>query len=459
MRVGVKTSAELDGDILRLNGGFYLSSDRVLSEALRDWSGEHVSVADVARCYKGNIFKRIYVDDVEHSRPYISASDLDRTDYWGCRRISTVHGALLNELELRSGTTVITRSGVNLGWGALVRPDLDRVVGSDDLIRVVPNSEDDVGFIGAFLCSPVGRVAIRKYTYATSIKHIEPEHVALVKIPWFTGAERERIGANFWQAAQNRSESYGLIQEATRLVFDSVGLSDLDEGEWHGLGREVGFVAQPNVHSLRGWNYSVRATALGDSIRGVAHSALEDLVVPGTLKKGPSFTRIDAVPPHSVQLIGQRQLFRYLPEGRQVSRTYLPARAFCKPGTVAIASVGRFGESEVFCRAQLVTERTAKWAYSNHVLRVVGKKGLSGWLYAFLRSRTAFRLLRSIATGSIQQDLHSEMLAKLPVPVADAKTTQAVQGLVDKASRLRDEASQLEADAFREVRALLTGGA
>lgn len=451
MRVGVKTSTELDGEILRLNGGFYLSSDRVLSEALRDWGGDHVSVADVARCYKGNIFKRIYVDDVEHSRPYISASDLDRTDYWGCRRISTVHGSLLNELELRSGMTVVTRSGVNLGWGAMVRPDLDRVVGSDDLIRVVPAVAEEAGFIGAFLCSDVGKVAIRKYTYATSIKHIEPEHVDRVLVPWFDDPIRKRIGGRFWEACEKRSQSYELIQMATARVFEEAGVPDLAEGEWNQWGREYGFESTVRVESLRGWNYSVRARRLEQRIRSASYKHLADLVKPGTLRKGPSFSRIDTVPPHSVQLLGQRQLFRYVPDGRQVARAYIPKSAFCRPGMTLIAARGTFGESEVFCRAQHVGEVSKAWLFSNDILRVDAAKGFDGWLYAYLRSRTAFRLLRACATGSKQQDLHPMLLAQLPIPTASTEAVREVNELVQRASRLRDEAFRLEEKAKTEL--------
>jgi len=459
MRVGLRSVADLDSGILRLNGSYYLSADRVLSDALEGWSGDSRLAGDVAEIFKGNIFRRIYVDDVTHSRPYVSASDLDRTDYWGCRRISTIHGTLLDELALTEGMTVITRSGVNLGWGAMVRPDLSGVVGSDDLIRVVASDAADGPYIGAFLCSAPGVLSIRKYTYASSIKHVEPEHVAAIRIPWPARKVRDSIGKEFWLAATKRSESSRLIEQATESLFRHVGLSDVDDSEWQKWGRDTGFAGAASQLSLRAWNYSPRAQRLLNGLRSVPNQPLVDLVVPRSLRKGPSFARIDASPPFSVQLIGQRQLFRYVPDGREIDRGRLPKGAFCAPGTIAIASVGTFGEAEVFCRAQYVSKYASQWAYSNHILRVVPQAGMSGWLYAFLRSRTAFRILRSFATGSKQQDLHPEMLASLPVPKGSEAAYSDVNALISAASSLRDEAFALEEQAKARVQALILGEA
>lgn len=459
MRIGVRSASKLDPDTIRLNSGYYLSADQVIFDALKRWGEASVPVGEIADVYKGNIFRRVYVDNVVFSEPYVSASDLDRTDYWGCRRISSSHGDFLDRLVLRSKMTVVTCSGVNLGWSALIRPDMDGVVGSHDLIRVLPRDSAEAGYVAAFLCSKYGRLSVRRFIYGTSIKHVEPHHVAQVLVPWPDESTRREIGTQFWGAAERRSMSSALIEEATRVVFDSVGLRDLDEGEWAAMGRDLGFVATASARSLRGWNYAPRARLLVDRLLGTKNVLLGSLVLPGGLSKGPSFSRIDAKPPHAVQLISQRQLFRYVPDGRMVSRAHMPAKSYCPPGTVLIAARGTFGEAEVFCRAQYVSPRTSKWAYSNDILRVQVAAELSPWVYAFLRSRVAFRCLRSIATGSKQQDLHPEMLAELPVPIGGHAALEQVGSLVVEAVRLRDEAADLEETAHRSIETMLDSGA
>lgn len=448
MRFGALPLHQIETETFRLNGGYYLSTNQRVAKALEDWKGEKRFLKNCANIFRGPIFSRTYIEDPTYGEPYVSASDLDRTDYMGCRIISKIHGELLDTLRLKEGMTIITCSGVNLGWGLLVRKDMDGLVGSHDLIRLIANDPEDIGYLAAYLCSEPGWVSIRSLIYGTSIKHIEPDQVAGLSIPWFDEDFRFQVGKDFLDASEKRAYAVELIREATDYVFRTIGINDLTEQEWCYWGRELGFVADASTRSLRGWNYSLRTDRLRERIKSVDWLPLLDLVQPKTLSKGPSFSRIDAVPPHSIQLMGQRQLFRYVPRGRQISRAYLPKNAFCKPGTILIAARGTFGESEVFCRTQYVSRVSSQWCYSNDILRVIAQqKNFSGWLYAFLRSKAAFRILRSIATGSKQQDLHPDALAELPIPVANDDAYNHVQKLINQAFTLRDEAYVLEARA------------
>lgn len=95
---------------------------------------------------------------------------------------------------------------------------------------------------------------------------------------------------------------------------------------------------------------------------------------------------------------------------------------------------------------------TAEWLFSNDILRVVpSSEHHAGWLYAFLRSRTAFRLIRSLATGSKQQDLHPAKVPLIPVLQGSEDDYRTVNRLIAKAFRLRDEAYQLENGVMAEL--------
>lgn len=452
MRIGTVSLADIDRDDRRFNAGYYVSVDSKLLTATRAWTGPSFPLAELATVYAGQIFRRTYVDDPEYGVPYVSASDLDRTDYPGCRLLSKRHGRLLETLELAPGMTVVTCSGVNLGWAMLVRPDMAGLVGSHDLIRVVARDAREQDYLAAYLCSRPGWLSIRSLIYGTSIKHIEPQQVDRLTMPWLADGVRRTVGAKFREAAERRSRSMELIQRATDAAFAAAGIADLQEGEWQMWGRDLQFIGRAVPRSLRAWNYSPRAAKVHERLVSVNHRPLHCWVAQGSLRKGPGFTRIEADPSHAVQLMSQRQLFRFVPDGRLIAQQYLPAGAFVAPGTVLVASVGTFGEAEVFGRVQYVSPLSAKWAYSNHVLRVTpANRQHAGWLYAFLRSRSVFRLLRSFATGSKQQDLHPEMLAELPVPEASDAEYEQVQRLVDEAFVERDMAYEAEREAKRAI--------
>lgn len=436
----------------RLNANSFLSEDQALLDAFHDWSGERKKVKDVADVMKPNIFRRIYVKDPSKGASYVSPADMDRTDYPSCRLISNTQSSRFDELRLTEGMIVMTRSGMNLGWAMIIRRDMDGFVGTEDMIRVRPNADEDRGFIGAFLASKLAYHSVRQSISGGSIKHIEPRDVEALEVPWPAKVARNKIGKAFVNASELRAQSTLLIRQATDLVFSSVGIRDLNEGEWASQGRELGFNGNLQMRTLRAWNLSRKSKSIARRIIGVGSHSLGDLVQPGTLRKGPGFKRIPVQEGKGVHLIGQRQLFRFRPRPKHIARRGVPESAFCSPGTTLVAARGTFGEAETYGRAQFVSELSSEWLFSNDILRIVPRENiLSGWLYAFMRSRSAFRLIRSVATGSKQQDLHPQGLAEIPVPSGTAPVMKKVNGLVKKAFEFRDTAYHDETTALKGV--------
>lgn len=436
----------------RLNANSFLSEGQTLLDAVKFWPHEKRQLEEVATAYRGPIFKRLYVTNPDIGLPYVSAADMDRSDYFGARLISKYQGAVLEQLRLTAEMIIVTCSGMNLGWSMLSREDLSDVIGSHDLIRVISDNDAERGFIGAFLASRLGWFSLRQSISGGSVKHIEPPDVERLVIPWPAKSVRDRIGVAYSRAAELRAESTELIRNATEYLFASVDSTDLDEGDWFGEGRELGFSGSVTQRSLRAWNYSEKARRVWGELRECDSKPLGELVKEGTLRKGPGFKRIPVSPGHGVHLIGQRQLFRFRPRPKHIARRGVPASAFCEPGTTLVAARGTFGEAETFGRAQFVSELTRAWLFSNDILRVVPKeREHSGWLFAFMRSRSAFRLIRSVATGSKQQDLHPQGMAEIPVPIAGKKEIRHVNELIQNAFRLRDEAYRAETQALDEI--------
>lgn len=441
----------------RLNANSFLSAEQELVDALAMYPEKTKRIGDVATVTKPDIFRRIYVKDPMKGLPYVSPADMDRTDYSGCRLISNSQSSRFGELRLTPGLIVITRSGMNLGWAMLIRGDQDGVIGTEDMIRVASRESEDVGYLAAFLASAPAYHSVRQDISGGSVKHIEPHDVERLVVPWPRKDLRNRIGGVYARAAELRAESTELINRATDFLFSSVGLTDLTEGGWFGDGRELGFSGNVGQRSLRAWNHSQKAERIRAELQGCGSKPLGQLVKEDTLRKGPGFKRIPVNPGNGVHLIGQRQLLRFRPRPKHIARRGIPESAFCHPGTTLIAARGTFGEAETFGRAQLVSQLTCDWLFSNDILRVVPEEAIhSGWLFAFMRSRSAFRLIRSVATGSKQQDLHPKGMAEIPVPIGGKKEISHVNDLVQKAFQLRDEAYQSESQALDRMVRVIT---
>ena len=151
-------------------------------------------------------------------------------------------------------------------------------------------------------------------------------------------------------------------------------------------------------------------------------------------------------------MVGQKELFWLKPEGRWIAKSSMDGASLGVLGATMVAAQGTLGESELYCRAEFIWGPWTEMAFSEHILRVIADESIMprGCLFAFMRSETAFRMLRSISTGSKLQDHHYKMRGELPVPYPDRDVQLAIHNKVvaayearHKAVALMDEATQL----------------
>jgi hypothetical protein len=148
------------------------------------------------------------------------------------------------------------------------------------------------------------------------------------------------------------------------------------------------------------------------------------------------FRRVDASSEFGVKLVGQREAFHIRPEGRWISRRSIEGLGLQVPsGTTLIPSHGTLGERELYCRALIATRRTSEYAFSGDFFRCIPlrERVPAGYLFAFLRSQLAFRLLRTISIGGKQQEQHPAMMWRFPIPRLDKQSEALISEMVENA--------------------------
>ena len=264
------------------------------------------------------------------------------------------------------------------------------------------------------------------------------------------------------QAASELTESINLMENATQQLLDCAGLSESINSDFLSDSRRLGWSEKvSSLYSLRALNFDPRSKALEESVLAIRHDLLGELVDRSNFEGHIVFKRIDASPEYGVMLVGQREAFQIRPEGRWISKKSVEGLGLEVPaGTTVIPCHGTLGESELYCRATLVTERTSQYAYSGDFYRCIPKEGViaSGYLFAFLRSRFAFRMIRAMSTGSKQQYQHPVLMANMPIPRLDAEKEQEIASMVDRAAYLRDHALDLEDQAIALVERTIEEG-
>ncbi|MDR2529064.1 MAG: hypothetical protein LBD04_08620 [Synergistaceae bacterium] len=443
----VVPSAWLEQNGRRLDCGPYMSGATEAKALLRKHSTIPLRELTTKIFHAGRE-SRVWVDSPEYGVPFMGSTDILAADLSNLSLISKKQVASKPSFIIRKGWTLITRSGT-VGRMAYARSEMDGIACSEDVMRVVADENTILpGYIYAFLSSRFGVPLVVSGTYGAIIQHIEPHHIAGLPVPRL-GKVEEQAHELAQRAAELLTKYQANLHKATALFFESVGLKDITFAEWHSWGTDCGFTAPVDVHSFRALNFNPRFNHLCERIKQGPWKPLSKLCIDDTLKSGPRFKRVDAEPEHSFQLIGQKQIFCLRPEGRWIAKNSIGDEVLVPAGSILVAAQGTLGESELFCRSEFITRSAIKKAYSQHFLRIVADEERieRGALFAFIRSEMAFRMFRSISTGSKLQDFHYSALPLLPIPYPDLDVRRRCNDLTNKAYEMRDKAIQLEDEA------------
>lgn len=391
---------------------------------------------------------RHWVTDPEYGVPFFSSTDILEADSSFLPLIAKSAVEDNPRLLIERDWTLITRSGT-IGRMTYARSDMNGFACSEHVLRVVADSgRIKPGYLYAFLSSKYGIPMITNAAYGAIIQHIEPEHITDLPVPRFGGAVEEEIHGHIQAATDLRTKFQVGVTAATRDLFESAGLPELIDFQWHREPRATGFeVRGLGPTSLRAMNYDQRARRLADIIAAVPHRTLGEICEGGELSRGNRFTRIPADPGHGFLLVGQEQVFWIRPEGRWVAAKEEEASVLrTDDETIVAASQGLLTDGSLIGRAAFVTGSWLRYIYSEHLLRVrSGTQDFQNpYLFAFMRSEVAFRMLRSLVSGTGPQDINAILRREIPVPECTPADRERIAETVRQAYRWRDEADELE---------------
>jgi hypothetical protein len=429
-----------------LSGGF---EARVLLERLKAVKQplKEVTQGGIKGVFNGPRFSRCYVGDKLHGVPLLSGTEMLQADISNAPLISNKRAASMPQMFLTEGTTLISSYGT-IGRTNYCRKDMVGMVGSDNVLKVIPDtSKIPSGYLYAFLSSKFGVFLVVSELSGSVITFLDPSRVAELPVPRLGDSIESEAHNLMVEAARLRTEYQTQVRSATDQLFESVGLRDITPVEWHEMGSDLGFMHMLNSPaSLRSANFNPRFKKLCNSVQTKSWKSLGDICVPGTLHRAGRYKRIDAEDGHGCQLIGQRHLFWLRPEGRSVARFALGDDLFVESGTTLVAARGTLGEGELYCRAEFIIDPATEMAYSEDILRVIADSNVmtKGCLFAFMRSETAFRMLRSISSGSKLQEQHYAFLPHLPVPYPEMSIQETIHELVMDAYEKRHRSNALE---------------
>ncbi len=432
----VAQSRWLRDENLRLDAGTYANGGLAARDRINNIADRVLPLDRVARIFSGARFARTFVVDRDRGTPYLNGTDMLQSDLNGLLLLSNARTPQIAQLLIQSAWTLMSCSGT-IGRTVFVRPEMHRMVGSHDIIRLVP---DDVavypGYLFAFLSSAPAQAMIKQRTYGSVVQHIEPHHIADIPVPLMDDSNQRLIHHLVWDAAEKRTEASRLIEQAC-AYFDAFA-GEMPSCHDHDFA--VGLVGRRLLDGrLDAFNH-IGWAAEGAHLSGTALGDLARISRPPIVKR----TRAE----RGVPFLTGTDLYQVRPTFRQriTRRDAQQADCLLNEGLILVQRSGqRYG---LIGRPAHVGSRLVGWAASEDLIRVAptSKDALAS-VFAFLSSSVGRRAVLRTSYGTSIPHLKPEALSRICIPALQPTLVKAV----GRALVLRNEADIQEEQAIQEV--------
>ena len=169
------------------------------------------------------VFKRTYVEE-EYGYPFLGGKEITQLNPKTEKYLSKpIHKSRYEkELKVSENTILVTDRGT-IGTTTLVPKHWNGYAVSQNVLKLIPASNDIAGYTYIFLSSDYGRALLRRQTYGSVVDMIDNHSLASVEIPLLKSKEiQSKINALALQANQKRYEAYLLEQRALKVMDDEV---------------------------------------------------------------------------------------------------------------------------------------------------------------------------------------------------------------------------------------------
>jgi type I restriction enzyme, S subunit len=174
--------------------------------------------------YIPDIFKRFYAENPASGYPYLSGAEVYRlaptSDRYLSKRVPNI-----KELVLHNGMILVQDSGQLgglIGWPVMVGRHLDGFACTNNMVRIVPHSEEDQGYIYTILSTDYGTRLLMREATGSSIPHLEVRRVKRIQIPWVDKEMRRQLGQKALFAKHLRDDACELEAKAKELVEKAI---------------------------------------------------------------------------------------------------------------------------------------------------------------------------------------------------------------------------------------------
>ena len=385
----------------------------------------------------------------EYGVPFLSSTDILQADL-SC--LSLISQRVVEEnpkLIIHKDWSLITRSG-SIGRMAYTRPDMGGMACSEDVLRVAPDPNRILpGYLYAFLSSKFGKSLVVGRTYGAIIPHIEPHHIADLRVPRL--GEKVGTGAHklMQNAAESRTRASELLVESQRLLLAKLKMPHPKPAQSY----ERPLINGCSAQDFRGRGDAFYYSPVNRDARKAFDRAkcqqlaplgkVAEVFIPGIFKRlyadDPTYgyPYITGADVFQLAPTSDKYLLKQIAEGQ---------RLVLRKGMIVIQEAGQLGG--LIGRSVQVGRYLDGFACTNNMARVIPNcEHDAGYLFAVLSSEYGVRLIAREAAGSSIPHLEQSRVAAIEIPWPDEDMRAEIRQLALEARDLRDKANEEESAA------------
>lgn len=178
---------------LRLEGSYHIPIVQLVEKEIKRNAKEILTIGQLSKdVILAGVFKRTYVDK-ENGVPFLGGRDIMQLNPKVDKFLSkSVHASRIKkELEVFENYVLISDRGT-IGKVQIVPKHWNRWAVSQNIIKVIANSNDLAGYLYCFLNSDYGQILIKRETYGSVVDMIDDKNVKGIHIPILRNEKKQK---------------------------------------------------------------------------------------------------------------------------------------------------------------------------------------------------------------------------------------------------------------------------
>jgi hypothetical protein len=370
----------------------------------------------------------------------MTASDMMKSNIESGKFVSKKYTDTAN-LLLKKGWILVSRSGT-LGNTVYTNEDFEGVLGTDDLIRIIPCEKEILGgYMYGYLSSKYGYGLLTQSGYGGVVQHIEPHHIEDLSIPILPDSKQQEIHNLILEASNLRVEANKLLSEAVEYFESFIG-----ESKVH-LGFQTGKISSKSLNSYHKrldsqfqllWN-----DLESEEIESINYEKVYDnaksIFVGGRGKRNYVEKGVAFLSSSDMMLFNPKRGCKYVSKNNPGLDSMMVSKK-----DILISRSGTVGNTV------LVGEDLAGTAISEHALRLVinPDKISPNYVFCFLKTKYGMKSMEASSFGSVIITLNEDLIGNINLPILDQGSQDKINELIESYLVKMDEATKKENQAI-----------